>query len=143
MPDAQGCCGHVEFLDAKRIGNGVDDGGGRGDGAGFAAAFDTQGIRRARRDGEPDLVARQIVGPRQRVYLDGSDSSDSDGQIVQYHWTQVAGKTVSKKSADSIVANFVTPRVKRGAAITLGFELEVTDDLGATAVDQVNINVMR
>ena len=85
----------------------------------------------------------QTVGPRQRVYLDGSDSSDSDGQIVQYHWTQVAGKTVSKKSADSVVANFVTPRVKRGAAITLGFELEVTDDLGATAVDQVNINVMR
>jgi len=90
-----------------------------------------------------DAGSNQTVGPRQRVYLDGSDSSDADGQIDQYHWTQVAGKAVSIKNAGSAVANFTSPRLRRGATLTLVFELEVTDDMDATGVDQVTINVTR
>jgi hypothetical protein len=90
-----------------------------------------------------DAGSDQTVGPRQRVYLDGSGSSDADGQFVQYHWTQVAGKAVSIKNTNSAVANFVAPRVRRGVTKTLMFELEVTDDLDATAIDQVTIKVIR
>ncbi|CAB1062870.1 hypothetical protein D1BOALGB6SA_7652 [Olavius sp. associated proteobacterium Delta 1] len=90
-----------------------------------------------------DAGSDQTVGPRQRVYLDGSGSSDADGQIIQYHWTQVAGKAVSIKNANSAVANFAAPRTRRGATRTLVFELEVTDDLDATAIDQVTIKVTR
>jgi hypothetical protein len=90
-----------------------------------------------------DAGSDQTVGPRQRVYLDGSGSSDPDGQIVQYHWSQVAGKVVSIKNANSAVANFKAPRVKRGATKTLVFELEVTDELDATADDRVTISVTR
>jgi len=90
-----------------------------------------------------DAGSDQTVGPRQRVYLNGSGSSDADGQIVQYHWTQVGGKAVSIKNANSTVANFTAPGVKRGQTKTLVFELEVTDDLDATAIDQVTIYVTR
>jgi hypothetical protein len=90
-----------------------------------------------------DAGSDLTVGPRQRVYLDGSGSSDADGHIVQYHWTQIAGKAVSIKNTESAVANFVAPRVRRGATKTLVFELEVTDDLDATAIDQATITVTR
>jgi hypothetical protein len=90
-----------------------------------------------------DAGSDQTVGPRQRVYLDGRGSSDADGQIVQYHWTQVAGKAVSIKKANSAVANFASPAVNRGATLTLVFALEVTDNLNATATDQATVNVSR
>jgi hypothetical protein len=85
----------------------------------------------------------QTASPRQRVYLDGRGSSDPDGQIVLYHWIQAAGKNVSIKNADSAVANFVAPRLRRGATRTLVFKLEVTDDQDASATDQVSVNVTR
>jgi hypothetical protein len=90
-----------------------------------------------------DAGGDQTVGSRQRVYLDGSGSSDADGLIVKYQWTQVAGRTVSIKNANSAKANFVTPRVRRGTTRTLVFELEVTDDQDATATDQETIYVTR
>jgi hypothetical protein len=113
----------------------VDGSGGGGSGSGGTPPANDTPVA--------DAGSDQTVGPRQRVYLDGSDSSDADGQIDQYHWTQVAGKAVSIKNAGSAVANFTSPRLRRGASLTLVFELEVTDDLDATAVDQVTINVTR
>jgi hypothetical protein len=85
----------------------------------------------------------QTVRQRQTVYLDGNSSSDPDGQIVQHRWTQVSGKKVSIGNADAALAYFTAPRVRRGTTRTLVFELEVTDYLGATAVDQVTITVTR
>jgi hypothetical protein len=90
-----------------------------------------------------DAGSDQTASPRQRVYLDGRGSSDPDGQIVLYHWIQAAGKNVSIKNADSAVANFVAPRLRRGATRTLVFKLEVTDDQDASATDQVSVNVTR
>ena len=85
----------------------------------------------------------QTVGPRQAVTLDGRGSSDSDGRLVQYRWTQVAGKGVNINNADSAVAGFVSPNVRRGRSLTLVFELKVTDDQGAVASDQVTVTVSR
>jgi hypothetical protein len=90
-----------------------------------------------------DAGEDQAVGSRQRVYLDGRGSSDPDGQIIDYRWTQSAGKAVSIRNAESDLAYFTAPRVRRGAAQTLEFQLEVTDDQDATAVDRVAIQVTR
>jgi hypothetical protein len=83
----------------------------------------------------------QIVGSRDRVYLDGSASSDSDGNIVSYHWTQISGVSRSLNNADQAVANFRAPRLRGDITYTLVFELEVTDDQGLASTDQVTIEV--
>ena len=49
---------------ADRVGDGVDDGGGRRDRAGLAAALDAERVRRASGHGGVDLQRRQIVGAR-------------------------------------------------------------------------------
>jgi len=120
----------------------------------FVSVFDTAGGGTGGGDGgggtPPDNLAPiadagedQTAGSRQRVYLDGRGSSDPDGQIIHYHWTQAAGNAVSIRNADSDLADFRAPRVRRGATRTLVFQLEVTDNLDATAVDQVTIGVTR
>lgn len=88
-----------------------------------------------------DAGSDQVVGSRARVYLDGTGSSDSDGSIVSYRWTQVSGKDRSLRNANQAVANFRAPRLRRGRTYTLVFKLEVTDDRGATSTDRVTIEV--
>lgn len=88
-----------------------------------------------------DAGSDQTVGPNQTVTLNGSNSSDNDGSIVQYAWTQVSGKRVSLNNANSALASFVSPGVRRGKSKTLVFELAVTDNQGATATDQVTVVV--
>jgi len=90
-----------------------------------------------------DAGADQTVGPRQTVTLDGSNSSDSDGSIAKYQWTQKSGRNVSLINADSAIASFTSPGVRRGKTRTLVFQLDVTDDQGATATDEVTIYVTR
>ncbi|MCK4710283.1 MAG: hypothetical protein KAU21_16820, partial [Gammaproteobacteria bacterium] len=88
-----------------------------------------------------DAGSDQTVPKRTTVYLNGSNSSDSDGSIVNYNWTQISGKSVKLKNANRAVANFYSPRVRKGRTKTLTFELTVTDDLGATSSDRVIIKV--
>jgi hypothetical protein len=90
-----------------------------------------------------DAGSDQTVAPRERVYLNGSGSNDPDGQIAAYQWSQVSGRAVSISNANSAVANFRAPGVRRGRTRTLEFELAVTDDLDATAYDRITIVVTR
>lgn len=90
-----------------------------------------------------DAGSDQTVGPRDKVYMDGGGSSDADGTIASYRWQQISGKKVSIKNANSAVANFSAPGVKRGRTKVLVFELTVTDNDGATASDQVTVTVTR
>lgn len=90
-----------------------------------------------------DAGPNQTVESRDRVYLDGTASSDPDGSIVDYQWTQISGKEVSIDKDNEAVAKFRAPRVKRGRTKVLVFELTVTDDNGATASDQVTVTVTR
>ena len=55
------------MLVADRVGDGVDDGGGRSDRAGFAAALDAERVRRAGRHRRADVEGRQVVGARHAV----------------------------------------------------------------------------
>jgi len=72
-----------------------------------------------------------------RVDLDGSASADSDGRIVTYSWSQVAGPGVTLNNANT-VAPWFTPT----ALGVHWFRLTVTDDSGMWDTDDVNVTVI-
>jgi len=90
-----------------------------------------------------DAGADRTVAPRRRVALDGRASSDPDGTLVGYAWTQVSGRSVRLRNAGNPVAGFFSPFVRRGQSETLVFELQVTDDQGAGDADRVSVLVTR
>lgn len=71
--------------------------------------------------------------------LDGSLSSDSDGTIASYAWTQISGPAVALSNHNTVNASFVTDGFIQSE--TLQFTLTVTDDKGATASDSVSVVV--
>lgn len=73
------------------------------------------------------------------VQLDGTASTDSDGTIVSYAWSQTAGTTVTLSSASDATPTFTTPS---GAGEVLTFQLTVTDNGAETATDTVDIAVL-
>lgn len=70
----------------------------------------------------------QTVASGATVTLNGSLSSDPDGSIAAYLWTQTSGAAVSLTNATSAQASFVAPTVS--VATALGFSLVVTDNEG-------------
>ena len=53
----------------------------------------------------------QTVNEGDTVTLDGSGSTDSDGTIDSYSWTQTAGPSVTLSGADSATPSFTAPDV--------------------------------
>jgi PKD repeat protein len=75
------------------------------------------------------------------VTLDGRASSDPDGTITAWSWRQLSGPSVSLGAANTSQPRFTAPNVNNTTA--LNFELKVTDNNGATAIDTVKITVVR
>jgi hypothetical protein len=90
-----------------------------------------------------DAGADQVVGPLRIVNLDGNGSTDPDGSLVSYHWTQVYGVRVKLYNVGTAIATFRAPFVRPDAIRVLVFQLEVTDDAGATSTDRVLVVVSR
>lgn len=92
----------------------------------------------------PNVPPTANAGGDQNVYggdtvnLDGTGSSDSDGTITGWAWTQLSGTTVSLTGATTSTPSFTAPT---GVTETLVFQLEVTDNDSATDTDTVSINV--
>ena len=83
--------------------------------------------------------ADQEVDIGATVTLDASASSDTDGSIVAYHWSQTAGIDVSIDDSTSQVATFVVPQSAIDS--NLSFELIVIDDDDTYANDSLIIVV--
>jgi hypothetical protein len=80
----------------------------------------------------------QSVNEEATVSLDGSLSSDADGNPLTYKWTAPAGITLS--SSTDIKPTFTVPEVKKDSI--LSFYLMVNDGLENSAQDTVNITVI-
>ncbi len=87
-----------------------------------------------------DAGADRTVPSGGEVILDGSDSSDSDGNIVSFDWNQTAGPIVATAISGTGQAAFTAPTV--AVSTDLVFELTVTDDDGLSASDSVTITVV-
>jgi len=81
----------------------------------------------------------QTANPDATVQLNGAGSTDSDGTIVNFQWSQVGGTPVVLAGSTSVVASFVAP--SSSTATTLSFELRVTDNDGLSSTDRVNVLV--
>jgi hypothetical protein len=83
----------------------------------------------------------KTVNEGDRVTLDGSGSTDPDGTIASYSWTQTAGTDLTLDDNTSKTLSFTAPGVGSNGD-TLTFELKVTDNDGATSIaDTVSIKV--
>lgn len=78
-----------------------------------------------------------ITLPVNSTTLDGSGSTDGDGKISKYAWSEVAGPNTAKISSDTAKATNITGLI----AGTYNFQLKVTDNLGATASSSVSVTV--
>jgi len=74
------------------------------------------------------------------VVLDGSGSSDSDGVVTSYLWTQTEGPAVVLNSTNTAAVSFDAPVVTNDTL--LRFNLTVTDNVGATSTpDMVVVTI--
>jgi hypothetical protein len=75
--------------------------------------------------------ANQSAGAGVMVTLNGAASTDPDGVVAGYAWTQTAGTAVTLRNASSALATFIAPTTAN--ATTLTFSLVVTDNRGASS----------
>jgi hypothetical protein len=82
----------------------------------------------------------QTVNSNVTVTLNGTASSDSDGTIATYSWTQTAGTAVTLTGPATAQPTFMAPDVT--VATTLTFSLVVTDNkFAASSAATVNVVV--
>jgi hypothetical protein len=94
-------------------------------------------------DNEPptaDAGPDQTVDEGNAVVLDASGSSDPDGTITVYAWSQVSGAPVSLYDGTTDRPNFTAPEVGPDGE-SLVFQLKVTDSGGLQDFDEVSVKV--
>ncbi|MBL4629967.1 MAG: hypothetical protein JKY14_01970 [Paraglaciecola sp.] len=76
------------------------------------------------------VAENQIVAPLMLVTPSGINSSDIDGSIAHYQWTQTAGVSITLSDDTTDTATFTAP--DNGTDESLAFTLTVTDNNGAS-----------
>jgi PA14 domain/Secretion system C-terminal sorting domain/PKD domain len=79
-----------------------------------------------------------ITAPVNSVTLNGSSSFDPDGTIQGYLWSEVSGPSIATISN----TGNVSPTASGLVVGVYVFQLQVTDNDGATNTDQVTVNVL-
>ena len=80
----------------------------------------------------PVAKARILLsGNQTAMTLDGTASSDPDGDALTYKWEQTGGPTVALNNADQAVLNVDVPEFK-GESATFSFQLTVKDARGGS-----------
>jgi hypothetical protein len=82
-----------------------------------------------------DAGADLTIVPLKVVHLDGSGSSDPDGDPITFTWTQESGRTVVLRGADTAAPFFLSPLVTN--TDILEFSLVVTDSKGASTLPKI------
>lgn len=91
----------------------------------------------------PNLAPIAVAGPDQTVdagvlvLLDGTGSSDPNGDSLSYGWSQLSGPAVALTGATSAQASFTAP----SSSAQLDFLLTVTDSRGLSSQDGVTVFV--
>ena len=84
----------------------------------------------------------QTVSETQTVNLDGSKSSDPDGDKLSYNWKQTGGDVkIDIGSSDAVAASFVAPVTEKEEQVKI--ELTVDDSKGGKSSDTVNITIKK
>ncbi len=85
-----------------------------------------------------DAGADQVAVEFQRVTLDGSQSTDPDGDFIDLSWVQTAGPTIQLRNPSGPQPFFDAPLVPSSRLLT--FQLTVSDGF-FTATDSVGVTV--
>lgn len=108
-------------------------GGGGGSPAPAAPAEPANQPPQARIDAPDTATAGELVS------LDGSASSDPDGSISSYAWSQTSGTPVALTNSSEATTSFTAPAVNEPAP--LAFSLTVTDNTGAESSASTSISI--
>ncbi|MBL6771487.1 MAG: BspA family leucine-rich repeat surface protein [Rhizobiales bacterium] len=90
-----------------------------------------------------DAGSNQTVSSAATVTLDGSGSSDADGNSITYAWSQTSGTSVTLSSSTASQPTFTAPTIDSdNTSYELVFSLTVTDSTGrVSSADTVTITV--
>lgn len=106
--------------------------------------FDTDEVTITVRPGNRPPVAdagdSRTVEETTQVSLDGSRSSDPDGDLLFYEWRQIGTPAVALMQSTSVRPTFTAPMVA-GTPVALTFELTVRDNKGGQHSNRVVITV--